>query len=133
LRKKIVKTVGQEALEAVLFELEIGVLLLKNNLRVEVEPLGRKGPDLRAHFGGHDTYIEAKKLQHDAEAKHLWASEGNWVRVRTESKLDKSAWGLYERYLILQRKIALLRNFGYDYESLRFTLTGGSSNRRISP
>ena len=35
--------------------------------------------------------------------------------------------------LVLQRKFPLLRNFGYDYESLRFTLTGESSSRRSSP
>jgi len=99
LRKKIVKAVGQEDLEAVLSELEIGVLLLKNSLRVEVEPLGRKGPDLKAYFGGYDTYVEAKKLQHDAEIKHLRTSEDNWVRVHTKPKLDKRTWNLYERYL----------------------------------
>jgi hypothetical protein len=68
LRKKIVEKTRQCDFEPVLFELEAGSLLLKHGHRIWVEPLGSKGPDLKVVLSGYEVYIEAKKLQHDAEA-----------------------------------------------------------------
>lgn len=100
LRKKVIETTNQPEFESVLFELEVGYLLLQHGYRIKVEPLyPKKGPDFVIVLNGQDVYIEAKKLQHDAEERHLWNTQDVWTRTVTRSGLDAREWNLYERYL----------------------------------
>jgi len=69
LRRKILEKTEQSGFESVLFELEIGSLLLNHGHDTEVEPLKSGGPDLMTVFSGYDTYIEAKKLQREAKVE----------------------------------------------------------------
>ena len=100
LRKKVIETTNQPDFESVLFELEVGYLLLQHGHRIKVEPLyPKKGPDWGTTLHGQDVYIEAKQLQHDAEEELLWNTQDVWTRIVTRSGLDAREWNLYERYL----------------------------------
>ncbi len=66
LRRKVTDTVSQADLEAVLFELEIGSLLLKYGHTVEVEPLyPEKGPDFRTVLHAESIYDPSLPLPDD--------------------------------------------------------------------
>lgn len=100
LRRKVTGAVSQADLEAVLFELEIGSLLLECGHMIEVEPLyPEKGPDFRTVLHAESIYIEAKKLQHDAIEQSLWNTRKPWARILTQSFLDRREWNLHQRYL----------------------------------
>jgi hypothetical protein len=100
LRKKLTETTNQPEFESALFELEVGCLLLQHGYRIKAEPLyPKKGPDFRIALLGEDVYIEAKKLQHNAEEQHLWNTQHVWCRIITTSHLNNQEWNLYERYL----------------------------------
>jgi hypothetical protein len=100
LRKKVIEATSQPDFESVLFELEISHLLLRHGHAIEVEPCRpKKGPELRTTFQGQQVYIEAKKLQADAEAENLWKTHTVWARTVKQSALDQREWNLYQRYL----------------------------------
>ena len=100
LRRKVTQATDQRDLESVLFELEIGFLLLKHGHEIEAEPLHpQRGPDFRVVLCDQNVYVEVKKLQHDAEEEYLWKTQDVWARTLTQSDLDKREWNLYQRYL----------------------------------
>jgi hypothetical protein len=75
LRKKLIDADQQAEFESVLFELEIATQLLGHGYPLEVEPLRakqQKSPDFRTVLVGYPTYIEAKKLQADADVALAW-------------------------------------------------------------
>lgn len=72
LQKKIKDTTTQSNFESLWFELEVTTLLLKRRYAVEIEPLGKKGPDFKTQIAGHDLYIEAKRLQRSADEDALY-------------------------------------------------------------
>lgn len=68
LRKKLTETTNQSEFESVLFELEIGCLLLGHGYKIKAEPFyPNRGPDFRTSLLGEGAYVEAKKLQREAE------------------------------------------------------------------
>ncbi len=72
LQKKIKDTKTQLNFESLWFELDIATLLLKRGYAVEIEPLGKKGPDFKTQIAGHALYIEAKRLQQSADETTLF-------------------------------------------------------------
>ncbi len=97
LRKKLTASTNQPEFESALFELEVACLLLQHGCGIKAEPLyPKKGPDFRITLLGEDVYIEAKKLQPDAEEQQLWDTQHEWSRT---INLNNQEWNLYERYL----------------------------------
>jgi hypothetical protein len=100
LRKKLIKTTNQSEFESILFELEIGCLLLRHDHKIKAEPLyPKEGPDFKIALLDEDVYIEAKKLRRDAEEQHLWNTQQVWCRTITASYLSRQEWNLYVEYL----------------------------------
>lgn len=84
LRRKLRSANTQVGFESVWFELEIASILLDGGYRVEIEPLGKKGPDFKTSILEHEVFLEAKRLQIDAETRALSRNNSDIVEQLKE-------------------------------------------------
>jgi hypothetical protein len=99
LREKLRETSNQAQLDEALFELELACLFLRHGHKIVVEPTSRKGPDLKVLLCGRDVYVEAKKLERDADQQRRRASRCGWIRIVAGHRLEKDEWNLHQNYL----------------------------------